>query len=66
MNWIDTEEIAEHLEEKHPSFEILSVRFTKLKEMVLELEGFKGDPDRCNEKVLEAIQADWIEIRDEK
>lgn len=29
--------------------------------MVLALEDFDDDPDRCGEKILEAIQAAWIE-----
>lgn len=66
MNWIDVEEIAESLEEKHPEFDIISVRFTKLKQMILELEEFQGEENKCNERVLEAIQANWIELRDEQ
>jgi FeS assembly protein IscX len=66
MNWTDIEDIAEALENNYPGFDIISVRFTKLKQMVLELEGFDGDPDKCNERVLEAIQANWIEIREEQ
>jgi FeS assembly protein IscX len=66
MNWTDIEDIAEALQKRHPSFDILSVRFTVLKTMVMELDGFKGDPDKCNERVLEAIQGGWIELREEK
>jgi FeS assembly protein IscX len=28
------------------------------------LDGFTDDPDRSNEKILEAIQATWIEEKD--
>ena len=66
MNWTDIEDVAEALDEKHPDFDIMSVRFTKLKQMVLELDDFDGVPDRCNERILEAIQATWIEIREEE
>ena len=66
MNWIDVEDIAEALEEKHPDFDILSVRFTMLKRMIMELEEFEGDPDKCNEKILETIQGAWIELREEQ
>jgi FeS assembly protein IscX len=31
---------------------------------VLELPDFEDDPNRSNEKILEAIQAAWIEERD--
>jgi FeS assembly protein IscX len=30
----------------------------------MELPGFEDDPNRSNEKILEAIQAAWIEERD--
>ena len=32
--------------------------------MVIELDGFSDDPDRSNEKILEAIQATWIDEKD--
>jgi FeS assembly protein IscX len=28
---------------------------------VLELEGFEDTPEKCNEKILEAIQLAWID-----
>jgi FeS assembly protein IscX len=40
------------------------VRFTDLHRWVMELEGFDDDPNRSNEKILEAIQAAWIEDAD--
>lgn len=66
MKWTDVEDIAEALQEDYPAFDILSVRFTTLKTMVMGLEGFKDSPDRCNERVLEAIQANWIELREDR
>ena len=65
MKWNDIEEVAEALEIRHPDTDILSIRYTLLKKLVCELSDFDGDPDKCNEKVLEAIQAEWIEYRDE-
>lgn len=37
---------------------------TDLHRWVTELEGFDDDPNRSNEKILEAIQAAWIEDAD--
>lgn len=65
MKWLDIEDIAESLEEQNPDFDILSVRFTVLKKMVMELEDFDDSTEKCNEKILEAIQGAWIEIREE-
>jgi len=61
VNWTDTLEIAIALSEKHPDVDPQYVRFTDLFKWVQELEGFDDDPDRCGEKILEAIQAAWIE-----
>ncbi|HUP29752.1 MAG TPA: Fe-S cluster assembly protein IscX [Usitatibacter sp.] len=61
MKWLDTREIAIALAEKYPDTDPATVRFTQLREWVLGLEGFDDDPKRSGEKILEAIQATWIE-----
>lgn len=66
MKWTDIEEIAEALEEKHPDEDIYSLRFTRLFKLIEGLEEFSDNPDRVNEKLLEAIQAAWIELRNEE
>lgn len=63
MKWLDIEDIVEALEEKFPDENIINIRFTELKKKVLSLEEFDDDEKRCNEKILEAIQAAWIEER---
>ena len=64
MKWIDTREIAIALAEAHPEVEPAAVRFTELRKWVMALEGFDDDPNRSGEKILEAIQAAWIEEAD--
>ena len=64
MRWTDVTEIAIALEEQHPSADNINLRFTDLRQWVLALPGFKGDPDGCNEKILEAIQMAWLDERD--
>jgi len=61
MKWTDTLEIAIALSEKYPDTDPLTVRFTDLFKWVQELEGFDDDPERCGEKILEAIQMAWID-----
>ena len=61
MKWIDTRDIAIALAEKHPGVDPATVRFTELREWVMALDGFDDDPGRSGEKILEAIQAAWIE-----
>lgn len=63
MRWIDIEDITIALEEKHPEVDILAVRFTDLQKWIMDLEGFDDNPKHCNEKILEAIQAAWLEER---
>ena len=64
MKWTDTRDIAIALAEKFPGVDPATVRFTDLRGWVLELAGFDDDPKRSGEKILEAIQATWIEESD--
>jgi FeS assembly protein IscX len=64
MKWIDSRDIAIALAEKHPDVDPATVRFTQLRQWVLELDGFDDDAGRSGEKILEAIQAAWIEEAD--
>jgi FeS assembly protein IscX len=61
MKWTDVGEIAIALSEAHPTTAPLSLRFTDLHRYVCELPGFDDDPQRSNEKVLEAIQMAWLD-----
>ena len=61
MKWTDTREIAIALLDKFPKVDPTTVRFTDLRQWVLELPGFDDDPNRSGEKILESIQATWIE-----
>ena len=64
MKWTDTLEIAIALSEKYPDTDPLTVRFTDLFKWVQELDGFDDDPERCGEKILEAIQMAWTDEAD--
>ncbi|MDP1995849.1 MAG: Fe-S cluster assembly protein IscX [Gallionella sp.] len=61
MKWIDVRDIAIALAEKHPGIDPRTVRFVDLHNLVVDLEGFDDDHGRGGEKVLEAIQATWID-----
>ncbi|MEX5747175.1 Fe-S cluster assembly protein IscX [Massilia sp. X63] len=61
MKWTDVSAIAEALYEKHPDVDPATVRFVDLHNWVLALEGFSDDRTRGGERVLEAIQAAWID-----
>ncbi|WP_444895047.1 Fe-S cluster assembly protein IscX [Microbulbifer sp. SSSA005] len=61
MKWTDIHDIAIELSEAHEDVNPLTVNFVDLRNWVMALPGFDDDPDRCGEKILEAIQAAWIE-----
>jgi len=64
LKWTDTLDIAIELSETHTDVDPQYVRFTDLHSWVCALDDFDDDPDRSNEKILEAIQMAWIEEAD--
>jgi FeS assembly protein IscX len=63
MQWTDVGDIAIELLESYPDIDPLSVNFVDLRNWVLALPDFDDDPKRCGEKILEAIQAAWMDER---
>ena len=61
MKWLDADDIGIALQEKFPDIDPLTVRFTDLRQKVLELDGFDDDSKGSNEPKLEAIQMAWYE-----
>ncbi|HEY8570121.1 MAG TPA: Fe-S cluster assembly protein IscX [Microbulbifer sp.] len=61
MKWTDIHDIAIELADNYPDVDPLAVNFVDLRKWVMDLPDFDDDPDRCGEKILEAIQAAWIE-----
>ncbi len=64
MRWTDVYEIAIELVDSKPDVDPLTVNFVQLRDWIIALPDFEDDPDRCGEKILEAIQAAWIEELD--
>ncbi|MBK1678843.1 Fe-S cluster assembly protein IscX [Rhodocyclus tenuis] len=61
MKWTDINDIAIALADQHADIDPLSINFVDLMRLVQSLPDFADDPKRCSEKILEAIQAAWIE-----
>ena len=61
MKWTDVRDIAITLSEKHADIDPKTIRFVDLHNLVVDLDGFDDDHHRGGEKVLEAIQAAWID-----
>ncbi|HEC14518.1 MAG TPA: Fe-S assembly protein IscX [Rhodospirillales bacterium] len=64
FRWTDVNDIAIELEDAHPDADVVNVRFTDLWKWVRDLPGFDDDPEKSNEKTLEAIQMAWLDERD--
>jgi len=64
MDWADSRDIAIELSEAHPDVDPQYVRFTDLHAWIMALPDFKGDPDKSNEGILEAIQMMWMDETD--
>ncbi|MAV85995.1 MAG: Fe-S assembly protein IscX [Gammaproteobacteria bacterium] len=64
MKWTDVSEIAIELSEEYPDENPIQINFVTLRDRVMDLSNFSDDPNRCGEKILEAIQMAWIEELD--
>ena len=59
--WTASLEIAISLSEKFPDIDPKTINFVDLRDMVFNLEEFEEGDSKCGERVLEAIQMNWIE-----
>ncbi len=67
FGWLEVDTIAELLAERHAGVDPYTLRFPDLKRMVQALPGFAEEPGHpVNEKILETIQARWIEEREDR
>ena len=64
MKWTDTYEIVDELIENHSDIDPEKILFTDLRYLVFSIKGFEDDFEKCNERILEAIQATWIDELD--
>ena len=61
LRWTDIHDLAIALAESKGDVDPISVSFVDLRNWILALPDFDDDPNRCGEKILEAIQVAWIE-----
>ena len=59
--WTDSLEIAISLADNFPEIDPKTINFVDLRAIVLNLEDFEEADSKCGERVLEAIQMNWIE-----
>ena len=61
LDWLDVLDIAIELNDKFPETDPQWISFPDLHKKICNLNNFVGDPEKSNEKILEAIQMHWIE-----
>lgn len=61
LKWTDSQDIAIELADKFPELDPQTVRFTDMHQWITELEDFDDEPNRSNEKILEAILLCWLD-----
>ena len=64
LKWTDVQDIAIELADNHEDIDPRRINFVDLRNLVMAIDGFDDDPNRCGEKILEAIQMAWIEELD--
>jgi len=64
VKWLDINDIAIELSERYPDVDPMEVRFTDLYQWILKLPEFDDDPSHCGERILEAVQAAWLDELD--
>lgn len=61
MKWQDSQEIAWALYDSYPDVDPKTVRFTDMHAWICDLEEFDDQPEKSNEKILEAILLYWLD-----
>ena len=61
LKWTDVIDISIELSELKPDIDPKTINFVDLRNWVMALPNFDDEPDRCGEKILEAIQMAWIQ-----
>lgn len=64
LRWADSLDIALELEEHYPDVDPQYIRYTDLHAWICALDNFDDDPEKSNERILEAIQMAWLDERD--
>ena len=60
LDWLDVLDIAIELNDRFPDMDPQWISFPDLHKKICDLDNFIGDPEKSNEKILEAIQMHWI------
>ena len=61
MKWQDSQEIAWALYDSYHDVDPKTVRFTDMHAWNCDLEEFDDQPEKSNEKILEAILLYWLD-----
>ena len=64
LKWTDTLDIAFELAQRHADVDPRYIRFTDLHAWICQLPEFDDNPEKSNERILEAVQMAWLEETD--
>ena len=64
LDWLDVLDIAIELNDRFPDMDPQWISFPDLHKKICNLDNFIGDPEKSNEKILEAIQMAWMDELD--
>ena len=64
LKWTDTLDIALELAQRHADVDPRYIRFTDLHAWICQLPEFDDNPEKSNERILEAVQMAWLEETD--
>jgi len=64
LKWTDSLDLAIALDEAHPDVDPNHLNFVDLRNMIMALDEFDDDPDRCGERILEGVTLAWIDEKD--
>ena len=64
LKWTDTLDIALELAQQHADVDPRYIRFTDLHAWICQLPEFDDNPEKSNERILEAVQMAWLEETD--
>lgn len=61
LKWLDVQEIGIELNKKFPNINPKKISFIDMHKKICDLDNFIDNPNKSNEKILEAIFLSWLD-----
>lgn len=66
MRWNEIDKIVEALEESRADRDVKKISLVKLHKYIISLLDFDDNPTYFSERILESIQQEWRDVRNEE